>query len=156
MGIHNPISAGLERRRARRAAWSFNHALDAYARTVSRIERAAGVIAGSPSEPMPDRAARSLPRLRRDYAKFREACTELDDARDTVIAKLSHPKTPPAVAASARERFDVLAARHPTAETIAEREADWQRGIARAERWAPRDAQRPRAAADRRPAVQQH
>ena len=43
MGIVNPFSGPADRRRARRASWAFNHALDAYARTLSRLERPVGV-----------------------------------------------------------------------------------------------------------------
>jgi hypothetical protein len=154
MGTLGPISSGLERRRTRRATWALNHALDAYARTLSRIERPAGVVGGDPSMEMPRRAAHALPRLRREYAKFREASTEIDDARDAIVRRLADPKTPPIVAAAARRRFDPLDACYPTPDQIAEREADWERSLARLERWAQRDPEHAAAVAARRAALQ--
>jgi hypothetical protein len=152
VGLLEPIFGALERRRVRRARWAFNHELDAYARTLSRIELPAGVTPGDPSTPMPRRAAEGLPRLKRQHAKFREACGELDAARDAVLRRLADPKTPPAVAAAARPRFDPLDARHPTPARIAEQEADWVRSLARLERWAQRDPEHAAAAANRRTA----
>lgn len=154
MGFLEPISGVLERRRVRRASWAFNHELGAYARTLARIERPAGDIPGDSSTPMPRRAAEALPRLRREHAKFRAACGELDAARDAVLRRLADPKTPPAASAAARARFDALDARNPTAARIAEQEADWERSLARLDRWAQRDPEHAAAAASRRAAGQ--
>jgi hypothetical protein len=154
MGLLEPIFGALERRRVRRARWAFNHELDAYARMLSRIERPAGVAPGDRSTPMARRAAEALPRLRREHAKFREACREVDEARDAVLRRLAHPKTPPAAAAVARRRFDPLDARHPTPARIAEQGAGWERGLARLERWAQRDPEHAAAAASRQAAGQ--
>jgi hypothetical protein len=147
MGNLGPISNGLERRRARRATWFFNHALDAYTRTLSRIEQPAGELGGDPYMEMPRRAAEALPRLRREHRKFGEAVTEIDDARDAILRRLANPKTPPTVAAAARRRFDPLEACHPTPAELAERGAEWERSLARLERWAERDPDYAAAAA---------
>jgi hypothetical protein len=152
MAILEPISGPLERRRTRRATWAFNHELDAYARTLSRIERPAGVTGGNPSMPMPQRAAQALPRLRREHAQFREASVELDAARDALVRRLADPKTPPAAAAAARGRFDLLDADRPTPDRIAAQRADWERSLARLEHWAQRDPAHAAAAASRRAA----
>jgi hypothetical protein len=138
MGPFRPIFDALEQRRARRASWAFNHEITLYARTLARVERPAGVVGGDPSTPMPQRAAEELPRLRRDRAKWRRACGELDEARDVVLRRIADRKTPPAAAAAARRRFDPLEARHPTPADIAAREAQWDASIARLERWAQR------------------
>jgi hypothetical protein len=152
MGLLEPIFGALERRRVRRASWAFNHELGAYARTLSRTERPAGVIGADASTPMPRRAAEALPRLRRERAKFREAYGEVDEARDAVLRRLADPKTPPAAVASARPRFDALGERHPTPDRIAEQEAAWEMSLARLERWAQRDPEHAAAAASRRSA----
>jgi hypothetical protein len=154
MGLLEPIFFALERRRTRRARWAFNHELDAYARTLARIERPAAVPPGGRSMPMPRRAAEGLPRLRREHVKFREACGEVDEARDAVVRRLAHRKTPAAAAAAARQRFDPLDARHPTPARIAQQEADWERGLARLEQWAQRDPKHAAAVASRRAAGQ--
>jgi hypothetical protein len=152
MGLLDPIFGALERRRVRRASWAFNHELDAYARTLSRIEHPAGAVGGDPSAPMPRRAAEALPRLKRQHAKFREACGEIEDARDALLRRLADPKTPPVAAAAARARFDTLDAHHPTPARIAKQEADWQRSLDRVTRWAERDPEQAAAAASRRAA----
>jgi hypothetical protein len=152
MGFLEPIFGALERRRARRAGWAFNHALDAYARTLSRIERPAAAISGDPSMPMPRRAAEALPRQRREHAKFRAACREVDEARDAVVRRLEHRKTPPAAVAAARRRFEPLDERYPTPARIAQQEAEWEMTFARLERWAARDPEHAAAAASRRAA----
>jgi hypothetical protein len=149
MRLLGPIFGVLDRRRLRRARWAFNHELDAYARTLSRIERPAGVTGGDPSMPMPRRAAEALPRLRREHAKFRAASREVDEARDAVLRRLASPKTPPAAAVAARWRFDPLDARHPTPAQLAEKEADWARSLARLETWAQRDPEYAAALATR-------
>jgi hypothetical protein len=154
MRLLEPIFGALERRRARRAGWAFNHELDAYARTLSRIERPAGDIPGDSSTPMPRRAAEALPRVRREHAKFRAACGEVEAARDALLRRLADPKTPAAAAAAARRRFDPLDTRNPTPDGLAEREADWQRSLARLERWAQRDPDHAAAVASRRAATQ--
>ncbi|MEA2383009.1 MAG: hypothetical protein QOH72_2980 [Solirubrobacteraceae bacterium] len=154
MGLLGPIFVVLERRRERRARWAFNHELDAYARTLSRVERPAGVIGGDRSMPMPRRAAQALPRLRRDHAKFREACGEVGAARDAVLRRLADPRTPPAAAAAARGRFDSLDEIRPTPDRIAEQERGWQMSFARLERWAQRDPEHAAALASRRAAAQ--
>jgi hypothetical protein len=151
MGILVPMlcapARALERRRVRRATWAFNHELDAYARKLSRIEGPAGVTSGDPSTPMPRRAAEALPRMRREHARFRKATAAVDEARDVVLRRLADPKTPPAAAATARGRFDQLAARHPAPARIAAQEALWEASLARLERWAERDPEYAAAAA---------
>jgi hypothetical protein len=152
MGIIKPINGLVERRRVRLARWGFNHELDAYARTLSRIERPAGETGGNPSMPMPQRAAQALPRLRRERAKFREACAEVEEARDAILRRLADPNTPADIAASARHRFDLLEALHPAPEQIAEKESEWAMSLARIERWAQRDPGYAAAMASRRAA----
>jgi hypothetical protein len=154
MGIVNPFSGPVDRRRTRRASWAFNHALDAYARTLSRLERPVGVIGDDSSVPMPRRAAAAMPRLRREHAKFREAAVELDDARAAVLRRLDDPKTPANVAEAARARFDALEMRRPGPDWIAQREVEWDRSLERLERWAQRDPEHAAAMADRRAARQ--
>ena len=154
MGIVNPFSGPADRRRARRASWAFNHALDAYARTLSRLERPVGVLGDNASEPMPRRAAAAMPRLRREHARFREAAVELDGARDAVLRRLDDPKTPADVADAARLRFDALELRRPTPEWIAQREAQWDTSLERLEVWARRDPEHVAAIAARRAARQ--
>jgi hypothetical protein len=143
MGLLEPIvgapARALERRRVRRATWAFNHELDAYARTLARIEAPAGVTPGNPSDPMPRRAAEGLPSVRRRHAKFRAASKRVDEARDAILRRLEDPATPPAAAAGARGRFEQLAARHPAPDEIAGQDAVWRASIARLERWAQRD-----------------
>jgi hypothetical protein len=136
MAYQGPISAARERRRERRARWAFNHELDAYTRTLSRLERPAGVPGGNPSDPMPVRAARELPRMRREHRKFVEATVEIEQVRASLLRRLEDPRTPRAAVELARPRFDQLAAHHPTPERIASQEARWAGGLARIERWA--------------------
>jgi hypothetical protein len=154
MATRNPISGGLERRRARRATWAFNHALDTYARTLARIERPVGALGGHPSDPMPRRAAEAMPRLWREHAKFRSASVEIDEARDAVIRRLQDPKTPASAAAAARERFEPLVERHPTPDWLEQRAAAWTQTLERLETWANRDPDHAAAAAERRAARQ--
>ena len=154
MAIRNPISDGLERRRARRATWAFNHALDAYSRTLGRIEVPVGALGGHRSDPMPRRAAEAMPRLRREHAKFRAASAEVDEARDVVLRRLEDPKTPASVADAARARFEPLVARHPTPEWIAQRADQWEKSLDRLETWAQRDPDHAAAMAERRGAGQ--
>lgn len=154
MAIRNPISGGLERRRARRATWAFNHALDAYARTLARIEQPVGALGGHRSDPMPRRAAEAMPRLRREHAKFRAASREIDEARDAVVRRLDDPKTPPKVAEAALMRFEPLVARHPTPEWLEQRAAAWEQSLERLETWAQRDPDHAAAMAERRGAGQ--
>src|SRR3954462_484928 len=154
MGIVNTFSGPAERRHARRTSWAFNHALDAYARTLSRLERQVGVLGDDASVPMPRRAAAAMPRLRREHARFREAAVELDGARDAVLRRLDDPKTPADVAEAARGRFDALEIRRPTPEWIAQREVEWDRSLERLERWAQRDPKHAAAIAESRAARQ--
>jgi hypothetical protein len=154
MGIVNPFSGPAERRRARRVSWAFNHALDAYGRTLSRLEREVGVLGDDPYAPMPRRAAAAMPRLRREHARFREAAVELDGAREAVLRRLNDPKTPADVAEAARVRFDALEPRRPTPEWIAQRELEWDRSLERLERWAQRDPEHAATLAQRRAARQ--
>jgi hypothetical protein len=139
MGPFRPIFDALEQRRFKRVSWAFNHEITLYARTLARVERPVGVVGGDPSTPMPQRAAEELPRLRKDRAKWRRACRELDEAREVVLRRLGDRKTPPAAAAAARRRFDPLDARHPTPDDIAKSEAQWAMSIARLERWVERE-----------------
>ena len=127
------------RRRVRRANWGFNHELTTYVRALARVEGPVCETGGNPSDPMPRRAAEALPRVKREYARFRKGSAEIDDARDAILRRLADPKTPRVAAASARKRFEPLVARHPTPEALAEQETDWQRGLARLETWAQRD-----------------
>jgi hypothetical protein len=151
MGLLGPITGGSGKRRARRASWAFNHELDAYARTLGRLERKpADVMGDDRSTPMPQRAAAALPRMTRAYAKFREATGELHQTRDAVVRRLDDPATPADVAASARARFDQLAVRHPSDEDIAATAAQWQAMLERLERWAQRDPDHAAAMAGRR------
>jgi hypothetical protein len=153
MRLLGPISGGRHKRRARRASWAFNHELDAYARTLARIERRPADVMGSDrSTPMPQRAAAALPRMTRAYAKFREAAGELEHTRDAIVRRLEDPATPADVAATARSRFDQLAERHPAPEQIADGGAQWQAMLERLERWAQRDPDHAAATTGRRPA----
>jgi hypothetical protein len=153
MGLLDPIFFMAARRRHRRARWAFNHELDAYARTLSRVERAP-VTGGDPSMPMPRRAAQAMPRLRREHARFREACAMLDETRDAIVQRMTDPRTPPDLSASVRRRLDPLDADHPSPERIAELEAAWSNSLERLERWAQRDPEYAAVAARRRPAAQ--
>jgi hypothetical protein len=153
MGLLDPILFMAARRRHRRARWAFNHELDAYARTLNRVERGP-VTGGDPSMAMPRRAAQAMPRLRREHAKFREACAMVDEARDAIVRRMTDPKTPADLSAAVRPRFDPLDADHPSPQRIAELDAVWTASLARLERWAHRDPEYAAAAARRRPAAQ--
>jgi hypothetical protein len=154
MRLPVPIFGARHKRCARRASWAFNHELDAYARTLARIERRPADLMGDDrSTPMPQRAAGALPRMTRAYAKFREATGELEQTRDAVVRRLEDPAIPADVAASARSRFDQLAARHATPEQIADRRRQWEAMVERLERWAQRDPDHAAATAGRRAAT---
>ena len=121
-------------------------------RALMRIERPAGDPGGDHSAPMPQRAARALPRLRREHARFREAAAEVEATRDTLLRRLDDPRTPGAAVEAARPRFEQLAVRHPTPEEIASQEVLWKNRLERLERWAERDPDHAAAMARRRAA----
>jgi hypothetical protein len=133
-----------ERRRIDRERRRSDRDLGAYEALISTVMRdpAAGrMVRGrtETSRPVAERAAALLTALEHDYADFRRAATAIERNREEIRAYLRDPEIPPVVAHPARKRFAALEARHPAAEVVALRDADWRRRLDQVARWARRE-----------------
>jgi hypothetical protein len=133
------------RRRNERERRRLDRELVAYESLISTIERDPPVgpvrrtSAGARTTPVTERAAELLPRLEAGYADFWRAALRIEQQRDSIRTHLRDSETSPEIARPVGERFAALQARHPAAERVAIRDAEWQRRIAQVARWAGRE-----------------